>query len=90
MPNGRSSPAAVLGVSLITGATFWWFVIRKPAPKFAVGQRVALAANPTETGTVEPGTTWGIGHIRAWYYHILFDSTGTVSGLLEERFLVAI
>lgn len=93
MPNGRRvDPVAVLGGGLIAGAIVWWLVGRKKRVRpnlFVVGQRVALETNTLETGTITR-VAFGVSGIQKWFYDVLFDSTGTISVALEERFLIAI
>lgn len=92
MPNGRPiDPVPLLGAAIIGGAVAW-FIFRKkpiPRPKFSIGQRVALVANQSETGTITD-LRFGIGGVQAWSYLVVFDSIGGTGSLLEERFLIAI
>ena len=92
MPNGRSiDPVPILGAAIIGGAVAWFLFRKKPVPepKFGVGQRVALVGNSLETGTVT-ARIFGLSGIQSWFYSVLFDSTGEVSGPIEERFFIAI
>ena len=92
MPDGRRiDPVPLLGLAIIGGAVAW-FVLRKkpiPEPKFAVGQRVALATNTLFTATVL-SLTFGVGDVNAWSYLIDWDEPELSNSLIEERFLIAI
>ena len=86
MPKGDNTGALVVGGTALAGLGLW-LLLRRPRPKFSVGQRVALIINPTITGTV---TRSFFVKSTGWQYGLFLDATGTEQCCFAESILMAI